>query len=280
MMLLAPVLASCSSMSGLRRAPLDEGEVRLFRDDIVRIRDAARGSMINAGLRITDDEPFADGWIIGGTTTPPGVGIVDVTRFAVFGDVGPTATEGAVVRLLVRPRADSLTSVRIIARTRAKPDFIGAQDYWASRVFERLQEAIDRLTTYGAADSGFVRWRLAAMQALQPGSVVRVLRRDSVFTGPVVGVDSGATVLLLGGGFPIALELIDSVWVQRESATARGLGAIVGMTGGAVAGAALVRGTDDIGTALAGVIGGGVVGAAVGSAVGAGVAHHWRRYFP
>lgn len=278
-LLLAPVLASCSSMRGLRHAPIDQGEARVFPHEFARVLAAARGAVVDAGLRVTDDEAIVEGWLIGATSTPAATSPMALAQVAAFGVDGHPAGQGDVVRLIIRQRGDSLTTVRILAKARSKPNF-AAQDHWSSRVYQRLQAMLDQ-SAPALTDSAFASWRWAALQAIEHGTIVRILRHDSVFTGAIVRVDSG--IVVLEGGHAIRAALIDSVWIRRRDRAAMAGGAVLGAFAGVAAAAALgpeCREPDGcFGEAATALVVGAAGGAAIGTAVGSTVTH-WRRYFP
>jgi hypothetical protein len=81
----------------------------------------------------------------------------------------------------------------------------------------------------------------------------------------------------------VAATTIDTLWVKRGSAgRGAGIGALVGLVGGGIAGAAACADCQDT-PPSASVVGGAPIGGAIGALVGAGigaVSKHWVRQYP
>ncbi len=132
----------------------------------------------------------------------------------------------------------------------------------------------------------------AALQAVRPGSVVRVeLAGDGSLAGPLLAVS--ADTLRLGGTGALPLDRLRTVWVRgRHTRRGATIGAIAGGAGGLAAGVffgAVVAAVCEydcprpghamvVGGLLGGVggaLGGGVLGAIIGAAV-----PRWERRWP
>lgn len=128
--------------------------------------------------------------------------------------------------------------------------------------------------------------RLATVQSLKPGRVVRVVGPDqSRRVGPVIG--SSGSVLVLGAGASsdsVPIAAIDSLWVRKSHSRT---GLIVGMLIGTVVAVAASRrqecpSFDQLGSCysaqLLKVTGIMVAGALLGAGIGSAIPNWQRRY--
>jgi hypothetical protein len=104
-------ITSCATVGGVRDVPLDEGVSRVFQADIARVVQAARESILEAGLRMEEvNELDGNGWMFIATR--------DMTEWS----------WGEIVRVVISGTSATETTVWVVSERKSATNFT-AEDF-------------------------------------------------------------------------------------------------------------------------------------------------------
>jgi hypothetical protein len=116
--------AACASTGGLRSAPLDQGEVKLYAAPLAVVAPAAREAVLSAGLDVDT------------------VSQLDSLTWMIIAKKGMSLfSYGELVRVVVQQAPEGAVAVRVFTKRRLATNITATGD-WSGRVFERLDHIL------------------------------------------------------------------------------------------------------------------------------------------
>lgn len=122
--LLAALLAACSTMGGLRSAPLDDGVERVYRADLDDTVAAVKASMTSREFEVRDP-----------TEVAPGTWMILAEKPA------SAFSWGELVRAVVQPDPAGGVAVRIVTKKRATGN-VTARGDWSQPIFDDVAKIL------------------------------------------------------------------------------------------------------------------------------------------